>query len=140
MGSTSRAKRTAPHRVGSNPAPSAPVHKIQPTPRSCGQTCLAMLLGVPVGDVFVKLVKSRGTTGRQLRRFLVERGRNVGEEQRYVGWLPAVALVRIEWPGPRARGHWIVRSNGRFYDPVTRDPNYAVRVGRIVSYIAVAPP
>lgn len=122
---------------GSIPMASAIVHRIQPTPRSCGQTCLAMLLGVPVSDVFVRLVRTRGTTGRQLRRVLAAYNVRTSDELRYTGWLPPVALVRIEWPVVPRRGHWIVRANGRFYDPLTRDPHFAVNAGRIASYITI---
>lgn len=114
------------------------IHKIQPTNRSCGQTCLAMVLGIPVGDVFVALKRTRGTTGSMLRRFLESRGRRCHVEQAYRGVLPSVAIVNIQWPeAPRAPGHWIVWANRRFYDPGCADPTYSVRRGRIRSFIEV---
>lgn len=110
------------------------IHKIQPTNRSCGQTCLAMILGIPVGDVFVALKRTRGTNGRDIRRFLTSRGRTSHVEQPYRGVLPSVAIVNVQFP---TQGHWIVWANRRFYDPGCADPTYSVRRGRIRSFIEV---
>jgi hypothetical protein len=43
----------------------------QPTATTCGQTCLAMLLGVPVDDV-VDAIGGRATTWRELRALWAE--------------------------------------------------------------------
>lgn len=96
-----------------------------------------MLLGVPVSDVFVKLPRSRGTTGRQLRAFLASRGRASKREQPFRGAWPELAIVRVVWRGPTRRGHWILRARGRFIDPLTRDEFWAVTNGDVTSFIEV---
>lgn len=114
----------------------------QPSPKSCGQTCVAMLLGVPAEEVIAKIPDKNGTVVRELAQFLHEEGWEADERCRRIGRLwqpPEVALCRVRWGDPRSRhAHWVLRADGHFWDPLARDPLFLRKPGgRVLSYIEI---
>jgi hypothetical protein len=102
---------------------SAIIHQVQPTPHACNQTCLAMLLGLPVARV-LEVFPSEGMTPRQL---------HVALDRCHFEWnafqfgtlvctglyLMAVPSLNIE-----AGGHTILFDwRGCWDDSVVYDPN-----------------
>ena len=102
--------------VGEGPWPR--VHLLQPPGSSlCGQTAVAMILGVPLEEG-VELVGHRGGTSlRELEIALGKRGVRLWD--RVPGPPPTngqgLHLCRARWP--RGGGHWIVLEGGRWLDP-----------------------
>lgn len=118
------------------------VHQLQPTPKSCGHTVLAMLVGVPAADV-VRELRDRGTGWRDLARFLLSRGLWFARPPQRFRFdreidprpaLPATAIVRVDWSTDRKKTHWILWADGRFWDPGDVDEfGWLRRGGRIYS-------
>lgn len=117
-------------------------HQFQPSPKSCGQTCLAMLTGVPVADVIAEIPDRAATTAGKLAAYLVMRGWTATKLRRYRGVITELAIARIVWPGrsASANGHWILRAHSRWFDPAGDALEWQQRGGRIASYVALAPP
>ena len=120
-------------------------HQFQPSAKSCGQTCLAMLLGVPVAQVIAEIPDRAATRAAQLCAYLVMRGWTATKLQRVRtlrGKLPRHAILRVSWPGSSRRvGHWILWADGDVFDPSSANGMaWVFRGGRPVSYIALAPP
>lgn len=119
--------------------------QLQPTPNSCGQTCVAMLLGMPVAEVLALIPDSgQGTTSGQIAVHLILLGWRVVKPVRFRRSLPALCLARIVWPGPgsaRRRGHWVLFAEGRCFDPADAHQwAWVAHGGRLVSIMALAPP
>ena len=118
------------------------VRQQQPSKNSCGQTCIAMLLGIPVADVIKEVPDTRGTIARQLAFYLIARGYNVPKRcQFYVseGSLGETALCRVRWgddPKDR-RAHWVLWAEGKFWDPLAEKPIFLRKNGRVLSYLGV---
>lgn len=114
------------------------IHQTQPTEKTCGQTCVAMVLGVPVADV-IREMGSGPTRGVHL----VERLRLCGlaaEQQRVhricrIEDLPSVAILRVEWIPKQANDHWIVLAHGEVLDPAG-----VFDLAGVVSGLEFAPP
>lgn len=95
----------------------------QPTRTSCGQTCVAMIVGVDPREV---ITRSKGIRPSRLDRtkvsdlikLLASYGFDVGPRQR-----DPVAEGLLRWhkrlPSGRFRGgwHWVAVHDGRVYDP-----------------------
>lgn len=113
-------------------------HQTQPSRRSCGQTCIAMLIDVSAADVIADIPDKKGTHGHQLAAYLNARGFHVPTRpQRYRGSLPERAIVRVRWDEKQHRSHWIVWADGRFWDPLGPDEAFYEHGGRIISYLPV---
>lgn len=117
-------------------------HQFQPSAKSCGQTCLAMLLDVPVAQVIAEMPDRAATHAGQLCAYLVLRGwtatrlRRVGSAR-----LPSHAIVRLAFGPARRVGHWILWVDGTMFDPSNANGfAWLLSGGRPVSYIALAPP
>lgn len=119
----------------------------QPTPTTCGQTCVAMLLGCPV-EAVVASVGAKGTTWPQLRAYLRRVGwtgpprLTVNRDGATLGFAGHTALCRVRWnpkPGDR-RAHWVLYAESAWHDPLCpgmrplflRDN---ARDGRVLSYV-----
>lgn len=117
----------------------------QPTDRSCGQTCVAMILGLRAAEV-VELVGDRATWPRDLATYLAARGCAVGERLvRLYGAVPPVplAILRVVWEERGRRvGHWVVWCEGRVLDPSDQRVRTfdCLRYGRVTSYLSVQRP
>jgi hypothetical protein len=111
-------------------------YQIQPSRKSCGQTCVAMLLDIPASQVIADIPDKKGTHGHQLAAYLNARGFAVpSRPMRYVGTLPAFAIVRIRWDEKQHKSHWMLWGDGQFVDPLGGDGRFADNGGRIISYL-----
>lgn len=72
----------------------------QPTPSTCGQTCVAMLAGIELHTAIDVVGHARGTRRREIRRVLERLGCRVGDLH---------TLAPDELPDPNARGLLEVR-------------------------------
>lgn len=90
----------------------------QPTAGSCGQTCLAMLTGHPLEQVFKDVPDSGSTQACQLIVYLLMAGLRCVPflQSVYVQPLPELAIVSLTWPD-RDIGHWVIWANGKIIDP-----------------------
>jgi hypothetical protein len=115
-------------------------HIFQPTPYSCGQTCLAMILGhKDAWQVLADLPDHKnGTYASELRDYLRDRGWQTGDKLERVykhTTLPPIAILRHKWP-ERTLGHWVLWIDGRTYDPTLG----AARSGyKLTSFLRVGP-
>lgn len=117
----------------------------QPTPNTCGQTCVAMLVGIPVADVLAEIPDSKqGTTAPQLIKFLRARGWTTSPRPRRVRRSTSpFAICRVRWgPPTEKRTHWVVFHSGRFFDPLIEGAALFNRHqnGRMISVIDCWPP
>ncbi len=101
----------------------------QPTKKTCGQTCLAMVLGkTPKWVIADMLGWNKATSAELLAHFLKKNGVDCPEELVPVQpgqALPELAICQLSWPRKNGKGktfrrnwHWVVRADGRFYDPL----------------------
>lgn len=127
---------------------SVTVSLVQPTSKTCGQTCVAMLTGAGVDDV----CRLAGTVGPTFGSHLVRALRALGAEcpsrpvpvRQVRGFVPE-GIARVA-PGPGAPGHWVVWADGYFTDPangMTWRPEdftciYEARGWRVTSILPVA--
>lgn len=129
-------------------------HHKQPTPKSCGQTCLAILAGKTPREVIELLPDKKGTSAKQLYDTAKKLGVQLDmlPPLRFKNHeLPLCGLViaRIIWEEKRHRTHWIVIDTSPrtplVYDPSLGTPwNWLLYVGhlernqgRIMSFIEV---
>jgi hypothetical protein len=114
-------------------------HQFQPSRRSCGQTCIAMLLGVPATEVIASIPDRKGTSAKQLIEYVQSVGWTTAPIRRFAGAdLPPLAFVRVIWRELRHRTHWILWANGRYFDPVGDPSRWAEEGGRIMSFVALS--
>jgi hypothetical protein len=121
----------------------------QPTPRTCGQTCVAMLTGANVEEVCRLAGKSGATFGSDLVRALRALGAECPSRPvapRTVRGLVPQGIARVA-PRGGANGHWVVWTGGYFVDPFdggTWTPEdfaciYAARGWGVISILPVTP-
>lgn len=105
----------------------------QPTQRTCGQTCLAMLSDKTVDECCQACGKHRkqGTNGTDLIRGLRALGLTCADKShrfkyqyrdgKFVGQpLPDTAIMRVQAKFKTSwRGHWVVLREGYVYEPAT---------------------
>jgi hypothetical protein len=120
--------------------------QVQPTPHSCGQTCVAMIAGVPVAEVMRELPDiDRGTTATELAQALRARGFAVPHPARMRRMvpranMPELAIVRLVHPARGRLGHWVVREIiDSTFAFVVHDPGVVPldNLWRAVSYLAI---
>lgn len=101
------------------------VHMYQPDNSSlCGQTCVAMLAGIPLEDS-IKVFGSRGRTRtKQVAAALRSMGFECDDKlQRLTANVraterPNLALIKLQvQQGGRTWGHWAILADGQYYDP-----------------------
>jgi hypothetical protein len=115
------------------------VHQFQPSKRSCGQTVIAMILGVPAHQVIADITDKKGTSAKQLIAYL--RARDIwtndgGRVDERLDGLPRNAILRVIWDEKRHNTHWILRADGVNYDPGNVDGDaYKRNGGRVMSCI-----
>lgn len=92
----------------------------QPNGKTCGQTCVAMIAGIPVEESINLHGHDKGTNMNDSRRILKKLGVETGEivklDNRKKWELPDFAGVRIVAVG-RKWGHFITYYKGQFFDP-----------------------
>ena len=92
-------------------------HCYEPTSLSCGQTVLAMLLGIPPKSVCDKLNKTNEITLKEIFAVLEENGVKIINQKRVATQkeqLPKIALLSLKTP---FCWHWSLYCNGKFLDP-----------------------
>lgn len=119
----------------------------QPSKLSCGQTCVAMILGVPVAEIIKELSDERATTADELLRVLRPRhwyARSTAGSRALVRGAPTVAsgvaLCRVKWGiDPKdKRAHWVLWTGAKFLDPLSTTPIFmTAEGGRVLSHIAL---
>ncbi len=89
----------------------------EPTDLQCGQAVLAMVLGIPVGQVSLELGNDRETTLREMRSYFDTHGVQMAQSRAQAQTkadLPRLALLSLETP---RCWHWSLYADGAFYDP-----------------------
>lgn len=135
-------------------------HQQQPTLTTCGQTVLAILVGVPVAEVVAEL-GGRPTKASELAEFLRRRGWDVPTDRlrrcsadQVLAWQDRgePTILRVHWVescSARPRSHWVLRADSRVYDPLFAATGPSVGAffewlevvrARITSYMSVRPP
>lgn len=128
------------------------IHRRQPSKRSCGQTCVAILAGVQPSEVIAKL-HARGTSAKDVQKVAALFGVTIATPPTRFEGLPvnALMLFRVIWGERRHRTHWVVVDTRGFamcvYDPSWPGPMaYAVWTkalrldgGRVMTYYYVTP-
>lgn len=113
----------------------------QPTSNSCGQTCVAMIMGWPVEEVFKTLGKKGKTTGQDLIRVLTAYGVETTPLMRVRCGrkLPPLAIVRFHQNSSPKHSHWCIRQGPWLFDPGTGKVTYCAVPywGYMTSYIGV---
>lgn len=122
-------------------------HQMQPTSTSCGPTCVAMLIGIPVADVLAEFPKRyssaklnklhRGqkiTTNKtnvsEMWRLLKGYGKTMGAKHevayRIANRNKPCGLLRMHVKMAsghyRTEWHWLVIAEGQVYDPCASGP------------------
>src|SRR5437867_2493371 len=85
---------------------------------TCGQTCVAMIVGRPVEEVILRAGAGR-TRGRDLSHALRAYGFQLLRLRRAtLSRVPSnvLALVTLHWPDSR-QTHWIIADHGELIDP-----------------------
>lgn len=96
-----------------------------PGSRVCGQTCVAMALGITIAEAIRLVGRRGGTKGSDLLRGIqagggtaiahkIFRGRSRIRREELM--LPTRCIARIRYQGD-ACAHWILVWNGHIYDP-----------------------
>lgn len=89
----------------------------EPTDLQCGQAVLAMVLGLPVGQVSAELDNDRETTLKEMRSYFESHGVEMAAQRSQTQTkadLPPLALLSLETP---RCWHWSLYCEGVFYDP-----------------------
>jgi hypothetical protein len=84
----------------------------------CGQSCVAMVLGVSLRKAIL-LTRRKGVTrisdlSRAMRKTRVE-------YKRFTRTAPPRSIVFVKWNSQKV-GHWVVYFRGRIYDPQLESP------------------
>ncbi len=99
-------------------------HQMQPTLMTCAQTCIAMLLGIPVEEVMLSLPdKKSGTQHKAMIAYLHARGVSCASRltSLYGKELPSLAFARIRLPDKQG-GHLVLRAGDTWHDPALPTP------------------
>lgn len=86
--------------------------------RLCGQTCIAMLAGLPL-DKVVNIVGPRGTTVQHLATALERLGFETSGRLKFANVdvdLPSICIAQVKYPQRRS-WHWVLFVDGCAYDP-----------------------
>lgn len=135
-------------------SPNSLTHIKQPRGSSlCGQTCLAMYLGISLGEsIFWFNGKRSGTNTRILCYVLRNQGVDIALNSRlrviYRGVkVPRTGILRIKWKIPDRKvnhGHWVLKVGDMIHDPEQEWPveyeDYVARIlpplyGKITSFL-----
>ena len=89
----------------------------EPTDLQCGQAVLAMVLGLPVGQVAEELDNFRETDLKEMKGYLRSHGAWVSDQRvSFINKeeLPPLCMLSLETP---RCWHWSLYCDGVFYDP-----------------------
>lgn len=93
------------------------VYVHEPTNLQCGQAVLAMITGLPVGQVTEELGNDRETTLKEMKEYLLVHGFQMAEERKEaktISHLPSLCVLSLETP---RCWHWSLLKNGQVCDP-----------------------
>lgn len=98
-------------------------HRYQPNNKTCGQTSMAMVLGITPEEAIKLYGHNNATYHSEHIKILKSKGYDVDEkftkvDNRKKYELPKLCIVRVSKAGKRI-GHMIVHYKGKFYDPST---------------------
>lgn len=110
----------------------------QPTPLTCGQSCIAMLAKTSVEEVIDKMVNDGSTHHIDIINGLNACGVKCDDKYTEVTkenpMYPPVCVLLVWFP---TYGHWVVHYHGKFYDPEFGLLEECVSHGRIGEYLGV---
>jgi len=100
-------------------------HLQQPPGSSlCGQTCVAMLLGVELGQSIEEFKSRGGTRTKQIKAILEKHGYVCADRLKLISkkkpQFPDVCICRVRW-GHKSRSHWVLKYYDKLYDPECPD-------------------
>jgi len=113
----------------------------------CGQTCVAMIAGVPLEESISRFNSKGGTRTKQVKQVLESFGFNATNRLKRVTKgtiIPSLAIGKMRWSNSN-HSHWVVIYDGKIYDPdpITTPPIRKVRKQefagspRITSYLEI---
>lgn len=112
--------------------------------KQCGQTCVAMLLGIPLNDVINEIGKEGVTTTKDLVTILHTHGFETSGRRERIGKstkLPDTCILSMKIEG-QSNWHWVLYVNGKYLDPdegpLSRYPQNN-NAFRFTSYIEIKP-
>ena len=94
-------------------------YKEQPTDKTCGQTCVSMILWISVEEVINVMGKNGVTCSKDFLKVFQHYGVHTDTRLRKIQKekpLPSLCIVRLV-SNQYAHGHWSVYHHGVFYDP-----------------------
>lgn len=111
----------------------------------CGQSCVAMVAGVSLKQSIATFGKRGKTKTRDLVRALaalkVQCGNHLTRISKNIH-PPASCIMNMRWKDSQGRshGHWIVRHQGKYYDPAYGIicSEYPREWGRLTSYLEIS--
>lgn len=110
----------------------------------CGQTCVAMLLGIPLNDVINEMGEDGVTTTRDLVTILQTHGFETSNRRERIAKstkLPDICILSMKIEG-QPNWHWVLYVNGKYLDPdegpLSRYPRNN-NAFRFTSYIEIKP-
>lgn len=113
---------------------------IQPTPTSCGQTCLAMVSGMPIERAIRIVGHSHSTCPAELVAAIRSCGYSCPSRLARVSkrGLPELCIARLSARNAAPSwGHWVVVYKGNVYDPAgVMNPAYPKPV-HMTSYLPI---
>lgn len=115
----------------------------------CGQTCVAMILGITLSEAVHKIGHKKGTWAKELINVLKKKFKKNIRSKRIKNAkknkLPDTAIIKVIWrPNMllKAKGHWVLKYKNKIHDPAfstelgwRKWKNEIKYRGRIVSYI-----
>jgi hypothetical protein len=116
-------------------------HIKQPTPFSCGQTCLAMLTNVSPYEVMLEIGTEGTTKSHHLISYLRSHGFTCSSKLiplKFFKAMPEIFIGKLVANGRKVGWHWVLWANARFYDPEKPEVNSIEHLsGKITSIIKI---
>jgi len=110
----------------------------------CGQTCVAMLLGIPLNEVINEMGKDGATTTKDLVTILQAHGFETSNRRERIGKsteFPDVCILSMKIEG-QSNWHWVLYVSSKYLDPDKGPLSHYPRKPdgcRFTSYIAIKP-
>ena len=104
----------------------------------CGQCCLAMVTGHSLQQVISNLGKWRSTTSKDLCSYIIEHYNNESEivDHKFQPFETVPSRSTIYFEYPKSGGHFIVKYNDEYYDPLGRISSYlSDKNNKVINYI-----
>jgi len=85
----------------------------------CGQTCIAMLLGINLEKSIEEFNSRGGTRTKQLKEIIRKYGHDCTDKLKVVTKntvIPEICICKVKWHGTN-RSHWVLKHKDKLYDP-----------------------